>query len=428
LNLIADVRRRAMGRREFIVLVSMLIALNALAIDMMLPAFAQVRSGFGLEADSSTVALVITVFLLGFGLGQPVWGPLSDALGRKPILWLGLLVYVVAALGAALAPSLGALLVLRFVGGFGSAAVRVVSQGAVRDRFQGEQMAKVLSYVMAVFLLVPMVAPSLGAGLLAIGEWRWIFGFFVLAAIVMAVWSTRLPETLPPERRIALRLGPLLGAAKVVATSRFAMGLTLAQMAVFGWFASYLASTELIVGDVFGLGVWFPLIFGGAALMLGGAMLFNPRLLDRFGLRRMLRFALSGYLIATTAFAAIAIATGGRPPFWLYLVGILPILLAHSFVMPNLHSSAMMPMGRVAGTAAAIIGSVSILGGAAIGAVIDAAFDGTITPFALAGVIVCIIAFLLYRWADAVWEPDAERELVPGSGEGAPGAVPSQVS
>lgn len=416
-----------MGRREFIVLVSMLIALNALAIDMMLPAFGQIRSGFGLEADSSTVALVITVFLLGFGLGQPVWGPLSDALGRKPILWLGLLVYVIAALGAALAPSLGALLVLRFVGGFGSAAVRVVSQGVVRDRYQGEQMAKVLSYVMAVFLLVPMVAPSLGAGLLAIGEWRWIFGFFVLAAILLAVWSTRLPETLPAERRIALRLGPLLGAAKVVATSRFAMGLTLAQMAVFGWFASYLASTELIVGDVFGLGAWFPLIFGGAALMLGGAMLFNPRLLDRFGLRRMLRFALSGYLIATTAFAAIAIATGGRPPFWLYLVGVLPILLAHSFVMPNLHSAAMMPMGRVAGTAAAIIGSVSILGGAAIGAVIDAAFDGTITPFALAGVIVCFIAFLFYRWADAVWQPDAERELVPGSGEGAPGAVPSQV-
>jgi DHA1 family bicyclomycin/chloramphenicol resistance-like MFS transporter len=156
-----------------------------------------------------------------------------------------------------------------------------------------------------------------------------------------------------------------------------------------------------------------PIIFGGAALMLGGAILFNPRLLDRFGLRRMVGFAITGYLLATVVFAAIAIATGGRPPFWLYLVGILPILLTHSFVMPNLNSAAMMPMGRVAGTASAVIGSVSILGGAAIGATIDAAYDGSITPFALAGVVLCVACYVFYRWADAVWERDAERELVP---------------
>lgn len=410
---IKNARGRDMGKREFIVLISMLMALTALAIDMMLPAFGDMRSSFGLASDSTTIALVVTVFFIGFGLGQPVWGPLSDALGRKRILWLGLLVYILGAIGAVFAPSLAWLLVLRFVAGLGAAGIRVVTQGVIRDRYHGEQMAKVMSYIMAIFLLVPMVAPSIGAGVLAVGDWRWIFGFYVVMALLAAAWSTRLPETLPPDRRIKLNPTNLMAAAKVVLSSRFTMGLALAQMAVFGWFAAYLASTELIVDDVFGLGPYFPLIFGGAALALGGAMLFNPRMLDRFGLRRMVRFALGGYLAATVLFAAIAITSAGHPPFWLYLVGVLPILVAHSFVMPNLNSAAMMPMGRVAGTASATIGAVSILGGAAIGAVIDGAYDGGVTPFAVAGVIVCSIAFVFYRWADARWERDAGQELSP---------------
>ncbi len=407
----SDVRARGMGKREFIILISALMALTAMAVDMMLPAFGEMRSTFGLAPDSTTVALVVTVFLMGFGLGQPVWGPLSDALGRKRILWLGLLVYIMGAVGAAFAPSLAWLLLLRFVGGLGAAGVRVVTQGVIRDRYQGEQMAKVLSYIMAVFLLVPMVAPSIGTGILAIADWRWIFGFYVVAALLAGAWSTRLPETLPPDRRIALNLSRLVAATRVVLTSRFAMGFTIAQMAVFGWFAAYLASTELIVDDVFDLGAWFPVIFGGAAVVLGGAMLLNPRLIDRFGFRRMIRLALTGYLAAALLFATIAIASGGHPPFWLYLVGVLPILVAHSFVMPNLNSAAMMPMGRVAGTAAAAIGAISTLGGAAIGALIDGAYDGSVTPFALAGVTVCVVAFVFYRWADARWDVDADREL-----------------
>jgi MFS transporter, DHA1 family, multidrug resistance protein len=267
-----------------------------------------------------------------------------------------------------------------------------------------------------------MVAPSIGAGILAVADWRWIFGFYVVAALLAGAWSTRLPETLPPDRRIALNLSRLVAATRVVLTSRFAMGFTIAQMAVFGWFAAYLASTELIVDDVFDLGAWFPVIFGGAAVVLGGAMLLNPRLIDRFGFRRMIRLALTGYLAAALLFATIAITSGGHPPFWLYLVGVIPILVAHSFVMPNLNSAAMMPMGRVAGTAAAAIGAISTLGGAAIGAFIDGAYDGSVTPFALAGVTVCVVAFVFYRWADARWDLDAEREL---SSDGRP--LPSAV-
>jgi len=417
-----------MGKREFIVLISMLMALTALAIDMMTPAFAQMRAEFGLDPDSSAVAPIVTVFFIGFGLGQLLWGPLSDALGRKRILWIGLSIYVLAAIAAAFVPTLESLLVLRFIGGFGAAGLRIVTQGAVRDRYRGDQMAKVLSYIMAVFLLVPMVAPSMGTAVLALGDWRWVFVFFAAAALIVGLWATRLPETLPPERRIPLKLPPLLMAARVVVTSRFAMGFMLAQMVLFGWLASYLASSELIIDDVFGLREWFPLIFGGASLMLGAAMLFNPRLIDRFGLRRMVRYALVAYLVATSVFAATAIVSAGHPPFWLYYVTILPILVAQSFVMPNIHSAAMMPMGRVAGTASAIIGAVSILGGALIGAFIDSAYDGSVTPFAISGVLLCVAAIVLSRWSDAVWEGSAERDLLaPDELASATAAAPAEV-
>ena len=400
-----------MGRREFIGLISMLMALTALAIDMMLPAFGDVRADFGLAADSNAVALIVTVFFVGIGFGQLGWGPLTDALGRKRILWLGLAIYIVGALGGAFAPSLEILLAWRFVAGIGAAGVRVVTFGSIRDRYRGDEMAKTLSYIMAIFLLVPMIAPSLGSLVLLVGSWRWVFAFFAVAGTLLAAWSLRLPESLPPKQRIPLRAGRLLAAAKWVVGSRFTMGLTLAQTAIFGFFASYLASTQLIVDDIYGLAEWFPLIFGGSSLAYGAATLVNPRLIDRFGLRRMLRYAIVGYALASALFVAIALGSGGQPPFWLYLLGIVPILTAHALTMPNLRSAAMMPMGRVAGTAAALIGAMTTLGGATLGAVVDALYDGSITPFALSALAVSLVALVLARWSDAVWDRDAERQL-----------------
>ena len=183
-----------MGQREFIVLISMLMALTALAIDLMLPAFGAMRESFGLPEDSSAVAPVVTVFLLGLGIGQPLWGPLSDAFGRKRILWIGLAVYGVGAAGAALAPSLALLLAWRFVGGLGAGAVRVVALGTVRDRSRGEAMARIMSYVMAVFILVPVIAPALGSIVLGVASWHATFWVLVAVALAAAAWSTRLPE------------------------------------------------------------------------------------------------------------------------------------------------------------------------------------------------------------------------------------------
>jgi DHA1 family bicyclomycin/chloramphenicol resistance-like MFS transporter len=418
-----------MGKREFIVLISMLMALTALSIDMMLPAFGDIRGDFGLAVDSNATALMVTVLLIGLGVGQLLWGPLADSLGRKRVLWVGLSIYIVAAIAGAFAPSLELLLLTRLVSGLGAAGIRVVTHGVIRDRYHGDEMAKMLSYIMAVFILVPMLAPSLGSIVLGFGSWRWIFATFAVAAALTAAWALRLPETLPPDRRIPLQAAQMLEAGKAVLGSRFSRGFTFAQMLVFGFFSSYLGSTQIIVDDVFGMAQWFPLIFGTASVMMGLATLANSRLIDRFGLRQMLRFALAGYLAAAAVFAVLALASGGHPPFWLYFAGLLPVLLMHGLTMPNLNSAAMMPMGHVAGTAAAIIGATATLGGAVIGAGIDAAYNGSITPMALAALAAAAAAFILARRSDALWERDAERQvLTPEEQVQAAAAAPIEVA
>lgn len=393
-----------LGRIEFTMILSMLMAATALAIDLMLPAFGVMRADFGLASDSNAIAPVVTFFFLGLALGQLFWGPLSDALGRKRILYAGLAVYIAGAVGAAFAPSLGFLFAMRFIGGLGAAGTRVIAISVVRDTYEGEQMAKVMSYVMALFILIPIIAPTIGAGLLTIGSWQFIFLVIAGFGIAVGVWALRLPETLEVPRRIPLDVRALGAAIARVGTNRFTMGLTLARTALFAFFASYLASSQLIIDDVFGLDDWFPVIFAAMAAVTGLGMLVNARLLDRFSLRTIIGTVLAAFLVAAAVFVAMAIVTGGTPPFWLFMVTYLPIVACNALMIPNLNSAAMIPMGAVAGTAAAVTGTVSTLGGAVFGAGIDSLYNGTITPFAISGAVMVAIAYSFFRWADTIWD------------------------
>lgn len=406
-NVSRDLVESRLSRLEFTVLLSMTMGVAALAIDMILPALGEMRSHFDLAPDSNAIAPIVTFFLIGLALGQLVWGPLSDAIGRKRVLYAGLIVYIVSSIASSFAPSLEVLFLLRLLGGFGAAGPRVVVQGIVRDMYEGQAMARVMSYIMAVFIVVPVVAPSLGSLVLVFGSWQLIFWVIAFFGIGVVVWTTKLPETLPEARRIQLNARHLLVAVSAVARNRFTMGLTFAQTAVFGFFASYLASSQLIIDDIFGLDAWFPVIFGASAAVIGAGMLLNARLLNTFPLRTLLRRVLIGYTVSSFVFAAIAWSTGGTPPFWLFMAGLAPILLSHALMIPNLNAAAMIPMGASAGTAAAVIGAVSMLGGAVVGAIIDAAYNGTIIPFATAGAIGCAVAFAFYTWADRVWEDAA---------------------
>lgn len=376
------------------------MSLAALGIDLMLPAFGEIRAAFGLPPDSTAIAGLVTAYFLGLAGGQLLWGTLSDRFGRRPILLASFGVYALGALACTLAPSFTLLLAARLVWGLGASGPRAVTIAVVRDTFEGERMARAMSFIMAVFLVVPILAPALGAVLLQIGSWRIIFAFCVVAVVAVACWGLRLPETLHPEHRLPLRFGRVAKAARKVVTTRTTIACGLAMTALYGAFSSYLASSELIVGEVFGLDAQFPLIFGALAAVMGVGMLANARLVGRVGTRRLAHSALVAQVAAATAFVAVCLASDGRPPSAVFVVAMAALLGAQAMVIPNLNAIAMVPMGPIAGTAASVIGAIQIAGGAVVGAVIDRAFDGTVTPLAIGFVGCSATALAMVAWAE----------------------------
>lgn len=379
----------------------MSMALAALGIDLMLPAFGAIRADLGLAPDSNAVTGLVTAYFLGLALGQLVYGPLADRFGRRPTLFLGYGVYAAGALAGALLPSLGGLLVARFVWGLGAAGPRVITLAVVRDRWEGERMARAMSFIMAVFILVPIVAPTLGAAVAAVASWRLLFAACVFAAALMTLWAARrLPETLAEANRRELRFGRVAAAAREVATHRQTVAYTLAMTALYGVFTSYLGSSEVIYAEVFDASELFPFLFGGLAAVMGGAMLVNANVVDRFGTRRFAHGVLIGYLVAAGVLVTIAVATGGTPSLWLFMAGMALMLSAHALLIPNFNTIAMHPMGSIAGTASSVIGAVQLAVGALLGAALDRMFDGTILPLAVGFLGYGVIAMALVLWAE----------------------------
>ncbi len=369
------------GRTEFVVMMASTMALTALSIDLMLPAFDEMRADFGLASDSTNIAATITVFFIGLAIAQLFYGPLADRFGRKPVLYGGLLIFVLGAIGSALAGSLGGLLAFRFVWGVGAAAARVISFSIIRDIYEGDRMARVMSFIAAVFILVPVVAPGIGALLLRFASWRFLFWLTAALAGLVGLWILRLPETLDPAYRLErLKVRSVARAARIVVTNRQAVGYTVAMTFVFGAFVSYLASSELVWEEFYGRGDQFPLIFGALALAIGIAVLTNGLIVDRVGARRIIHAALFAYVATSGLALVVAIVGEGSPNFWLFVVLLGLPLVSHGLLIPNANALAMAPLGHVAGTASAIIGAFSIMGGAILGTVIDRAFDGTVTP------------------------------------------------
>lgn len=393
-------RLRGMGRREFLVLLSLTMAQTALSIDLLLPAFGEIRAAFDMKPDSSQAAATVTAFFIGLAVAQVFYGPFADRFGRKPMLYAGFTLYAVGALGAAMAPTFGLLLASRLVWGFGAAGARVLTLAIVRDVYEGERMARTMSLLMAVFILVPVMAPSVGAAIVAVAPWRAVFWFCVLYVAFIALWTLRLPETLDPANRIELRFDGLRRAARLVVTQRAAMAYVAAMTVLFGAFASYLASSELIVDDVFGMDDRFPLVFGGLAALMGMSALTNASIVGRFGSRRIVSGVLKAHIAISVVLVVIAVLSGGgRPGFWIFAPGLAAVLCMHALLVPNLNTLAMEPMGRVAGTAAAVIGTSQTGGGALLGSLIDRAYDGTLIPLSVGFLASGVLAFAAVRWA-----------------------------
>ena len=390
------------GRRELIALLAMATALTALGIDLMLPAFDEIRGDLGLAGDSTAVTGLVTAYFVGLGLGTVFYGPLADHWGRRGAMRLGLGIYVVGALLAAVAPNLPLLFLARGIWGMGAAGPRVVALAVVRDRFEGDDMSKTMSSLMAIFILVPVFAPALGSVILIVAPWRWLFVLCALWAGAIAIWVRRLPETLDPAHRIPdLRFHRVVTAARFVLSNRTALLYAIAVTALYGVFASYLGSAEAIVDDTFDAGDAFPFVFGALAAVMGGAALLNGRIVNAVGTRPMVVRALIGYLAMAAVFVLIAVVTDGRPSLYVFMAVVGALLACHALLLPNLNSLAMAPMAAVAGTASSVIGSFQLVIGALLGSILDRFFDGTITPlaigFALSGTATGLAVWLASR-------------------------------
>ncbi len=387
------------GSRAFIVVLAACMATTALAIDASLPAFPEIRASFGLADDATSVTGIITFFFIGSSLGLLPAGILADRFGRRPVMWGGLALYVAGAVLSIFAPSLWVMFVARFIWGLGSAGPRVAALATVRDAYDGEQMARQMSLIMAIFILVPAFAPSLATGVLLIGPWQAIYWMCAVIAILVGMSVTLLPETWAAESRRSLSGRDVAVGLRAIVTTPGTLGYLTALTAMFGVFLSYLASSEIILDQVFGLEEWFPLFFGGLAAVMGAAMYVNGRFVERVGLRRIIRLSFIANLAAGSVLLAVAIVTSGEPPFALFVVLLAAVLFFQQMLIPNLNAAAMNPLGHVAGTAAALLGMIPGVLGALIGSLIDRRFDGTIRPIAIGFVISSSVAFAGWIWA-----------------------------
>ena len=375
------------------------MACTALAIDTALPAFPEIRSALGLADDATSVTAIISSFFIGSSLGLLPAGLLADRFGRRRVMWGGLALYVAGAVASVFAPSLAAMVIARFVWGLGSAGPRVAAMAMVRDAYEGEQMARQMSLIMAVFILVPTFAPALASAVLLVGPWQAIFWGCAGVAAVVGLFVTRLPETLAIERRRPLSGRDVAAGFRIVVSTPGTIGYLVSLTALFGAFLSYLASSEILLDQVFGLEDWFPLFFGGIALVMGGGMFLNGRIVERVGLDRIVRVGFTANLTAAVALLAVALATSGTPPFWLFAILLATVLFFQQMLIPNLNAAAMRPLGEVAGTAAALLGMIPGVLGAVIGGVIDRQFDGTVTPLTIGFVLASMTAMASWRWA-----------------------------
>ena len=377
----APAARKGPGFPEFVALIAMMMALNALAIDAMLPALPAIGEALGVTNPNSR-QWVITAYLLGFGAAQIVYGPLADRYGRKPVLMVGLSLYVLFSVLAAFAPGFELLIAARVGTGLGAASLRVLAVSIVRDRYSGRTMARVMSLSFLVFLGVPIIAPTLGQLVLAVAPWPWIFGVLATAGGAFMLWAAfRLPETLHVENRMPIRVGRIAAAFREAVTHRQAIGYTLAMTCITGALFGFINSSQQIFFDVFEAPGLFTTVF---ALVAGGiavASLLNARLVERLGSRLISHAALLGFIAMAAIHSAVTLS--GHETVWTFAVLQGLTMFCFGLIAGNFGSMAMEPMGHIAGTASSAQGFISTTIGSTLGFLIGQQFNGSVAPMAL---------------------------------------------
>jgi DHA1 family bicyclomycin/chloramphenicol resistance-like MFS transporter len=391
---------RQISLGEFVALMATLTALAALTIDMVLPALPAIGSSLGVQRSNDN-QLIVSLLFLGFGVGQLFYGPLSDAIGRKPAAFIGLALFSVGCLIALTSRSFPQMLAGRFLQGIGVAGPRTITLALVRDRFEGREMARVMSLITVVFILVPIVAPAIGQMVLALSGWKAIFGVYLAMGVLVTVWfAVRQEETLSRQRRIPLAFGRLVGAARDVVGQRQSIGYTIAGGLIFGALLGYLSSAQQILQQQYAAGPRFPMYFAMVAFAIGAASLANASLVLRYGMRTLANWSLRGILAVSIGFAVIAGTWSGHPPLWWLMAYLMASFFGIGLLFGNLNALAMQPLGHIAGTGAAIVGATSMLISLVLGTTIGQSYNGTVLPLVIGFTVLSACAMLVSWWAE----------------------------
>jgi DHA1 family bicyclomycin/chloramphenicol resistance-like MFS transporter len=385
---------------EFVIIVSLMMSLTALSIDAMLPALPQIGSDLNVQ-NANGRQLVVSLIFLGMAVGQLFFGPLSDKTGRKPAMYSGYAVFIIGSLLSLFALSFPMLLFGRLLQGIGISAPRAVTMALVRDRYEGRAMARVMSFVMTVFILVPMIAPTLGQSLLVLWGWRSIFGSFVLLAVITVLWfALRMPETLAVENRAPFSLSRIIGVTREILKIRLAIGFTVAAGLISGAHLGYLNSSQQIFQEQYGLGDLFPIYFAIVAFSIGLASFLNARLVMRFGMSFLARYALLFMIGLSIVTFGLSLLAEGQPPLWFLMAYLMLTFFCVGILFGNMNAMAMRPLGHIAGIGAAIVGSLSTLISVPLGVVIGQSYNGTILPLVAGMAILAGVSIGVVRWAE----------------------------
>lgn len=385
---------------EFIALMAMLMSLVALSIDAILPAFHKIGETFQIS-DENELQLIIGMVFFGLAVGQLLYGPLSDSVGRKPAIYLGLVLFSIGSLMSALASDYDMMLYGRFLQGFGVAGPRTVATALVRDQYSGREMARIMSYVITVFILVPALAPALGQSVLTISDWQTLFYCFAVLSMMGMVWfGLRQPETHHKDKRIPFQLGRIGAGALEVLKNRKSAGYMIVAGLIFSCLISYLSMAKLLYLDLYQIDEMFPLYFAMLALAIGAASVVNAKLVMKYGMRSLIHISLIMMIILSAIFLAYMLMIEGNPPFVFFMIEMMLVFFFMGILFGNCNALAMEPMGHIAGVAASVIGAGTTFVSMAFGSLIGQFYDQTLLPMIIGFVLFSVLSLGLMQWIE----------------------------
>lgn len=383
---------------EFVFMMGLLTAMTALAIDATLPALGEIGQALNI-IDKNDNQLIISIMFAGMAIGQIIYGPLSDSIGRKNTIYIGFIFYITGCFFSIYSTDLTTMLSGRFLQGLGAAGPRIVSMALIRDRYEGREMARVMSFIMSVFIFVPVIAPAIGEAILYLWKWEAIFASFLLFALLMLIWfSIRQEETLPKNERVPFSLIHIYKGIKETCLNRTAFGYTIISGIIFGAFLGYLSSAQQIFQDAYRTGNLFALYFGLFAISIGLASFINARLVMLYGMRKISGYSIFSISILSVLFFVFALMFDGLPPLYSFILYGLLTFFCIGLLFGNLSAMAMEPLGHIAGVGAAVVGSLSTFISVPIGILIGRLYDGNILPLVAGFAILSLLAGVVFRY------------------------------